>query len=242
MGTSTDSQGKSSIEQALRDVADIRRAVELAQRADSRQRRSGITRLHRNLHIVLVSLAAAWLIREVAFQHTATNLLYYSHFADYEFRIVIAALAGAILFLLCGALYFAVWRAAQRAGEELGSYIHRNFLYLRAVSFSSDLFSKFIAVTVVILAGRGDWVAPLLLICTGDYLLQGRLFVLPVRLALLLGLGCFIFGLAQLFWLSGSLSYPLAAFLLVSIMSLLNIVRLERHAAESEKAATADML
>jgi hypothetical protein len=118
-----------------------------------------------------------------------------------------------------------LWRVARREGENLSSYVERNFAYLRVLSFGSDLFLKFIATAAVILAGRGDWVAPLLMIFTGDYLLQGRVFILPLRGALVFGLGCFVLGVVQLLWLEGSLVYPLSVFCAACLLSLLHSSR-----------------
>jgi hypothetical protein len=45
---------------------------------------------------------------------------------------------------------------------------------------------------LVVLSGHGEWVPALLLLFLGDYLLQGRYFTLPLKLALLAGPICFV--------------------------------------------------
>jgi len=61
----------------------------------------------------------------------------------------------------------------------MNAYIVRNFIYIKNLSLISDLLMKFIALSLAILAGKPEWIAPLLAAFTGDYLLQNRFFTLP---------------------------------------------------------------
>jgi hypothetical protein len=218
-------QDRRSIERALLELADVRRAIAWAQGASRPCMSSGSPALHRYILIALASCSGAWTAAELSGRPSATWLLYASHYASYEFRLAIALLTAMLLLFGAGVLYFVLWRVARREGENLSSYVERNFAYLRVLSFGSDLFLKFIATAAVILAGRGDWVAPLLMIFTGDYLLQGRVFILPLRGALVFGLGCFVLGVVQLLWLEGSLVYPLSVFCAACLLSLLHSSR-----------------
>ena len=118
-------------------------------------------------------------------------------------------------------LYFIIWCTARIEGESFESFAGRNFSYLSFLGFLSDLFVKFCAVSLVILAGRADWVAPLLMIFLSDYLIQGRFFVLPVRLGLLLALLLIMLGVLQCLLWYGTVLLPLGAFILLSVMTII---------------------
>ena len=79
---------------------------------------------------------------------------------------------------------------------------------------------KFVAVALVLLAGQSQWVAPLLIAFTGDYLLQGRLFTLPTKIAVALGVVCIGAALLQFLSHSDSLLIPLAVFSVISAFSV----------------------
>jgi len=66
--------------------------------------------------------------------------------------------------------------SARRAGEPLEDYVARSLPYLRSMSFASDLFLKFSVLSMLILAGRPDWIAPFCLVGLADYIFQGRFF------------------------------------------------------------------
>ena len=139
---------------------------------------------------------------------------------------------GIVALMLLGmitALYFVLWRAARHNGEEFGAYIARNFRYARHVSYLSDLLMKFVAVALVLLAGQSQWVAPLLMAFTGDYLLQGRLFTLPTKAAVTLGVVCIGGALFQFLSHSDSLLIPLAVFSVISAFSVGRLIHLYQN-------------
>ena len=145
-----------------------------------------------------------------------------------DIRLVGIGFIAGILIGLVILLYFVIWRAARNSGEELNAYIVRNFRYARLLSYLSDLLLKFTAVALVMLAGHPEWVPPLLLAFTGDYLVQGRLFTLPTRLAVLLGTLCIAAGLYQFLAQIPTLLTPLAVFTLVALISMTRLIRLHR--------------
>ena len=82
-------------------------------------------------------------------------------------------------------------------------------------------------------AGRPEWIPPLLLAFTGDYLVQGRLFTLPTRLAVLLGTLCIATGLYQFLAQIETLLMPLGIFTLVALISLGRLIRLSRSQVDA---------
>ena len=88
---------------------------------------------------------------------------------------------------------------------------------------------KFVAVALVLLAGQSQWVAPLLIAFTGDYLLQGRLFTLPTKVAAALGIVCIGGALLQFLSYSDSLLVPLAVFSVISAFSVGRLIHLHQN-------------
>ena len=99
------------------------------------------------------------------------------------------ALTG-IALVMC--LYFLTWRGAYHAEQGFAEYVARNFHYLRNLSFISDLLVKFIPLSLLVLAGQSQWVAPLLSLYIADYLVQGRFFSIPTRMSLVFAVISFI--------------------------------------------------
>jgi hypothetical protein len=224
------------LEQLLRDVREVRRAVD---RADGATRSPGYGSLgaHKMIHVLCIILSAALLILDTAVSPSLTTLLYATA-SNTDFftllRYVSVLMILALLVCLCGVVYLLVWRAAKRVNENVADFIGRNFRYLSIASFTSDMFIKFSAVALVILAQRPDWVAPVLIACTGDYLIQGRGFILSTRLSVLLGVFYLVLATIILIWFEGFLWYSFLAVLFPLVLSMCRIEILIRavHAEE----------
>lgn len=225
-----------AVQEVLRDIAKIRRVIERVEVDGGKSLSQRSTEMHVALHIALFALAGGLLAVELLRTPSITSLLYLSN-AWFTMRVMLIASLAIMLLFMVATLYLVIWRAARRNEESFDAYIDRNFIYLKQLSFMSDLFVKFVAVSLVILSGRADWVAAFLFICTGDYLLQGRMFVLPFRLSLAFGLGSILLGCIQLIWFSGRLSYPLIGFLFVCGWSLcyLAILRKRERSQRSQE-------
>jgi len=146
-----------------------------------------------------------------------------------ELRLAGIGIIASILAGLVILLYFVIWRAAQHSGEEFNSYVVRNFRYARLLSYLSDLMMKFGAIALVMLAGHPEWIAPLLLAFTGDYLVQGRLFTLPTRMAVILGAFCIGVGFFQFIVGLEQLLVPLIVFSVIACVSTGRLIRLRRQ-------------
>lgn len=207
------------IQKALADIALIRRTLDHSEQDQLDSRLVGIT-LEANLVLQALAFVSALLLvaLEILSGQTITHTLVIGNQVD-EFRRFGIGIMAFILVGLLVALYFVLWRAALHSGESVSAYITRNFRYVKNLSLISDLMMKFITLALLLLANRPEWVAPVLLAFTGDYLLQGRFFTFPTRTSVVLGLACVTGALAQFFSQSPSLLIPLGAFALVAGLS-----------------------
>ncbi|WKZ56697.1 MAG: hypothetical protein QY326_08180 [Bdellovibrionota bacterium] len=221
---STEAPAQENVQQALRDIAIIRRCIEQAQGSvpfSSSEQGRRVTTL---LHLGLLCLSGLLLLMEVLSDGVNTKLLMISR-TDAELRYVGLMNLALFLIVLSYVFYFVVARAARdrRAGPD--QFIARHFSYLTNLSLFTDLFLKFVMFSLLVYAGKPEWIASLLLLFIGDYLVQGRLFVFPFRVGLLLGVlvsagaaMCFVYGVSNL-------AVPLAAFMAVTLLSWMYFVR-----------------
>lgn len=207
------------VQKALADIALIRRSLDHSEQDQLDSRLVGVT-LEANLLLQAVAFASALLLLllEALSGNAITQTLMAGGQLD-EFRRFGIGMMAFILVGLLITLYFVLWRAALHSGENVGSYITRNFRYVKNLSLISDLLMKFITVALLLLANRPEWVAPVLLAFTGDYLMQGRFFTFPTQTSVVLGLACVAGALAQFFSQSPSLLIPLTVFALVAGLS-----------------------
>ncbi len=208
------------VQSTLCDIREMRRAIERVEKQGSGAMLSvSSLRLQRLILILMAGLVAGLTMFELVVQPSITDMVFVTHYSSI-LRYIGVITIFIFLAALAVVLYLMLWRAAQQQGESFDAYLSRHFAYLKSMSFVSDLFVKFAAVAVAILARRPDWVAPLLVICTGDYLVQGRFFVLPLRLGMVLGVVYLMLGTAILVWLSGVLIYAFVPFLVATLLSL----------------------
>jgi hypothetical protein len=216
----------SQLQQALRDVHEVRRAIEGANKNTQPISSAGL-QATRAIHLVGLIGALALLYCELFESPSLTAMLWVTAESRLELiRFGTVFLILISLLLLALSVYFIVWRNARLANEELSAFISRNFRYLSFATLTSDLFIKFSAVSLVILAQRPDWVASILIACTGDWLIQGRGFMLPVKLSIPLGFCLLVLAVVTLIFFEGYLYQALIPFIVASILSLLNVQRL----------------
>ncbi len=229
-----------NVRKAIADVELIRRVLDQVDQAQSRPAApaAGLFSVTLTANIILQSLAltgtGVLLLVEVLGDGILTRTLMLGRQSP-DLSLIGIGLMGGILVGLVILLYFVIWRAARHNGEEFNAYIVRNFRYARLLSYLSDLLMKFTAVALVLLAGRPEWVPPLLLVFIGDYLVQGRLFTLPTRTAVLLGALCIAIGLFQFVAGLESLIPPPAAFSAIASVSIGRLIRL--HRVQNQNAA-----
>ena len=225
-----------NVRKAIADVELIRRVLDQAEQNQTPAQTMELFGVTLTANLILQGLAlgvsALLLLIELLSRGALTEMLMLGA-AFPDIRLVGIGLMAGILIGLVILLYFVIWRAARNSGEELNAYIVRNFRYARLLSYLSDLLLKFAAVALVMLAGRPEWIPPLLLAFTGDYLVQGRLFTLPTRLAVLLGTLCIATGLYQFLAQIETLLMPLGIFTLVALISLGRLIRLSRSQVDA---------
>ena len=179
------------------------------------------------IQTVAVALAGALLLTEALGQRYLSRLLELGATAP-DLRLLGVALIAGLLVGLVILLYLVIWRAARNSGEDFNQYLVRNFRYARLLSYLSDLFIKFVAVSLLILGGHTAWIGPLLLVFTGDYLIQGRLFTLSTRVAIGLGAFCIVAGLVQFFMGVVSLLPALVFFTAIGAASMGRLIRIRK--------------
>lgn len=221
------------IQTAIRDISEIKRLIDRAEQHGSSGKKLILhSGTHCLLYVISFVLAGLLLGAELMKFPTPSDWLIVTHYDEHVRYMGIAIIAALLLFVLA-LCYFIVWRAARKVDESFESYAARNFSYLRQISFLCDLLVKFCVLALIIMARRPDWVAPLLLLFTGDYLIQGRFFILPIRWGLVLGAVALLLGITQALLLSGSLLYPLILFMGCTLLSCLHVWRIGRQNATS---------
>ncbi len=208
------------IQKALTDIALIRRTLNQTDQDQIDARLTGIT-LDANLLLqaMAFALALALFLAEIVSDNSVMQTLMAAGQID-ELRGFGIGIMGFILVGLLITLYFVLWRAALHNGENIQSYITRNFKYVKNLSLISDLLMKFITLSLLLLAGKAEWIAPVLMAFTGDYLLQGRFFTLPMKTSAMLGIGCLAAAFAQFASNSHELLLPLGVFALIAGISM----------------------
>ncbi|MFH1434467.1 MAG: hypothetical protein ABIJ56_02005 [Pseudomonadota bacterium] len=214
-----------TIQRAVSDLAMIRKAIERA-RGDVKPEKAYWPAMRAKMMVQSISLvfALAILLAELGGGHALTHAMMVLS-PIWDQAILGVATVGVILALLALSFYFIVWRSARHSDQDMARFIADNFQYLRSLSLLADLLVKFIVFSLLILAPRPEWIAPLLMVFTADYMLQGRYFNLPIKASLALGVLC-IAGAAAMY-LTGTtlLVWPLALFAAVNALSLAVLLR-----------------
>jgi hypothetical protein len=208
------------IQQALKDIALIRRVLNQSDRDATDAKLVGVT-LDANLILQMTAFIVAFALSVVEiFGGNSMSITLNSGAQNRDLMTFGVGLMGTIIAGLVVVLYFILWRAARHNGEEFGTYVTRNFRYVQNLSLVSDLLMKFATLSLLLLAGKPQWIAPALLAFTGDYLLQGRLFTLSTKLGVALGTICVAGAFAQFLANSALLVIPLLAFTAIAGISV----------------------
>lgn len=203
-----------TIEEAVTSLHEIRRVIDRVQKPVK-----GPGGLAVRLIIQMVAaLAAGWYF-VIEWLTGAVTMAFMVSRLSPDYRVMGLTSMGLGIFLMVATLFCILDIGAKRSGEATQEYIARHFAQLSLLSFSSDLIVKFVALSGVILALRPDFVAPLLLIFTADYLLQGRVFTLPFRFELVAGLACVGIAVLQFLNNDASLLPALSVFTALALLS-----------------------
>jgi len=220
-----------TVQQAVRDLAMIKRAIERVE--DQEQPAQAVlSAINAKLVVHAISLffAVGFVVVELIFDHSLTrSMLVLSHF--WEEGVIGIAQVGATLVVFVMCLYFIVWRSSRHSRQEFSQYVAKNFRYLRSLSLVADLLVKFIVFSLVMLAPRPEWIAPLLSIFVADYLIQGRFFHFPVKVSLGLGLLCIGVAALLYFYPSALLLWPLLLFAMTCTLSMIMLIQARKEVA-----------
>lgn len=225
-----------SIQSAVNDLATIRRAIE---KAGGQDPAIPANRIALDAGLIFQGLclliAVALLVFELISDRDMTHIMLLSA-SDAELGFLGLAQVAMTGMALVMCLYFLAWRGARHAEQSFNDYVARNFQYLRNLSLVSDLLVKFIPLSLLVLAGHSEWVAPLLSLYIADYLVQGRFFSLPTRTSLVFGVASVIAAVVQYLTHSVQLLWPLVHFSVITAISLFFIVSAKREASRSVPA------
>lgn len=174
--------------------------------------------------VIALSVAASLFIVEWLEGGIFTTELALSRY-DSSFQV--DYLSQVAMFLLCcvSLLYYPLWKSSRQNEENLSIFLSKRISSLKLMSFSGDLAIKFGVYSILVLAGVGQYVAPLLCLFLLDYILQRRYFHFPESW----GLGMALFPISVTLFLlkspTGNLLYPLGLFVFLSLVSVVNIAQ-----------------
>jgi len=225
-----------SLQQAIEDLATIRRAVDKARHEDLDATKAANLAIGTNktLQYLSVGIAIFFLIIELFFNNINTSLMIYSQ-GDLKFQVLGIVNTAIILLTLSSILYYVVYKASAESEKSFSKYVARNFVYLRNLSFLSDLLIKFSFFAALILAEKPQWVAPVFFLFLADYLIQGRFFTIGTAKSLILAIACIVAAIVQLALSSPFLSWPLAGAIIISAVSLYELSSASKQIASKEE-------
>ena len=214
-----------TIKNAVNDLVVIRRAIEKAGNQDTGVPPNAFA-VDAGLLFqgICLLITAALIVFELVSSGSMTSIMMMSA-NNTEFGLLGLMQVAMVMVTLLMCLYFIVWRASRHSGQSFQDYIIRNFQYLRNLSLISDLLTKLIPLSLVVLAGHPEWVAPLLSLYIADYLVQGRFFSMSARVSLVLGMLALGAAIGQYLLHSANLLWPLLLFAGATVVSLLYLVR-----------------
>lgn len=206
---------------AISDLGVIRRLIDTneSQKVSPSAKSANIVVLSGLLFLSSLALVYEQFISNAQIDH----LLLFTR-TDEELKYGSIFYMGYALLIILIAMYFVIWRSAKHDKVELNSFIAKNFVYLSNLSLVSDLFMKFTTISLVIASGAPKWVAPLLVLFTGDYLIQGRLFKFSLKTMLVLGSLCIAIACGIAYFGITSFTIPLAIFVALVGTSLINVL------------------
>jgi hypothetical protein len=208
-----------SIEQAINDLSTIKRAIEISSPQEGVPKNFSALSVGRISHLFGIAIAGSILTYEIFAETSLTEIMLLSKI-DPDVGISGLALVAMILPVLILCLYFVIWRESASEGDTFQHYVSRNFRYLKNLGFVSDVICKFVPVSLLVLCGGAEWVAPLLILFLGDFLIGGKYFIVPVKTGILTGVICVIIAISQWIQNSSSLILPLSVFISLSLISI----------------------
>ncbi len=143
---------------------------------------------------------------------------------------------GLFLIGIVVAYLWLIGKKAKTENQTLHTFASNHFIYYRNFSILADLTLKFSIFALIILSEHPEWIAGLLLMYTGDLIVHGRHFYLPLLQSYCSGIICFITGISMLVMGAPHMIVPLIFFGSVNILSLFNLRALKQKMTQGEDA------
>lgn len=221
---------KNNLNKALEDVLTLKRLINETESIQPKSNGAMTTKTGRITHIIAITGCVGLIAAEIFSAPTITEVVLLTK-QETNLQFYGIASIAYILILLVGLLYYIVWRAAGALGLSLEQFVSKNFSYLKNMNLLSDLFVKFCFASALLLAQKPEWFAPMLVLFTADYLIQGRFFYFSVRTSYLLGITCIAFSAIEFYFQMSSVLWPLVIFAGLSLLSLMQLFLSQRKAS-----------
>lgn len=204
----------------LRFVADVIKQFEEARN----DKKTPVLKAQIMIEAFLLFSSATLLFVELVTGGAITRDFYYS-IQDTEFRKAGLVNLGITVSFGLLLMYAIAWFAWKKSELKFSAFLQKNFSYLAKLNVGIDFCTKFVALSLVIVSGKIEYVAPLLLVFQFDVLIQGKIF----HLKLIQGIGLGFLALGLAFWMlwahESSVAYPLAFFAASVMLSTLNTLK-----------------
>ncbi len=132
---------------------------------------------------------------------------------------------GIMLSLMVLLLYITAWSAWKKSSMNFSSFLEKNFNYLKRLSLAANLSVKFFALSLIILSGRIDFVAPLLVVFIFDELYHNRIFNMSFKEGVAFGILSLGLAAYLLATQTSSIAWALGLFFAISLFSLFRTIR-----------------
>lgn len=128
-----------------------------------------------------------------------------------------------------------IYTSAKKGKTSAHKFASDHFVYYKNFAICWDIFLKFCIFSMVVLAGKPEWIAGLLVIFTGDMIVHGRHFYLPLKQSAIAGALSFATGLALLVLGISDINAFFTTFIVINLWSLMNIIALRRKITKEQE-------
>ena len=173
------------------------------------------------LHLVLISFVSLLCLSDVSAFLTGQVM---SCAKIIDLRKDGVEFIGYTLLLLLAVGYGLTFALSLMWNKPFGDYMARYATYFKNFSALSDIFTKYCLLSLIILAGKPEWVAPVLALFVGDFVYQGKFFILKPAVSMILGLFSFVVAVVMFIQGYQVILVSLLLFGIICLLSLINIL------------------
>jgi len=211
-----------STQQAISDIEFLKKAI------SNSQNENHINPISIDTHLILngisFGLAASALAFEISGGGITTDILASKTLPDLQ----VTGLLNVAIFLISIIIgvYAILKSRAKKEKSTLKEFASHNFIYYKNFSILADVLIKFLMFSLIILAGKPEWIAAILVLFTGDLVIHGRHFYLPLLHSFVTSALCFGIAVLMLCYSIPNIGISLGIFTFINGMSLFNILRI----------------